>query len=113
MTWAVLSYLFGAFCGELIRFALWLNTQPPGKGPRDYFNAQKGQVILSGAVALVACYAWAEGTLMKVVVDRFNLDWPQTTGVTIIAGAVISIFAPQILKLVGRKGGLDDAKETP
>lgn len=109
-------YLAGAFLGEVAMLALWFKGQPADKGLKDYWNAKRGDIILSWVLALVTATSWAEGTLAKFAIDHAHgyLDSLETTlGVSWIAGFLVALFAHQILKIVGKKAGLEDAKETP
>lgn len=111
MTSFGIAYLLGATFGELILLAWWLRSQPEGATIRQYVRAKRGDVILSAAVALTLAVAWSEGTLAKPVVDWLGTDLPETLGMSVIAGAVVAVFAHQILGKFASKAGVDTPRE--
>lgn len=106
-------YLIGWLLGEVALLAVWAMRQHRLVKPADYFVSQWPMVLLSSAVALACCISWAEGTLAKLVIDKFGLDLPDTLGVSVLVGVAVTLFAHPILKLVGKRLGLVEAEVLP
>lgn len=107
MTAHVIAYLVGTLLGEVALAAWWMQQHEAGTSWTAYMRAQKGAAILSLSVALVACVAWSEGTLIA------HLGWKleETLGVSVVAGATIAFFAHGIIGLMRRKVGLEEEKK--
>ena len=106
-------YLFGWILGEVGLVCLWAMKQTQRATPADYLALQWPMVGLSSVIALACCVSWAEGTLAKLVIDRFSLDLPDTLGVSVVVGLFITLFAHPILKFVGKRAGLVEAPTDP
>lgn len=96
MTSFVVAYLVGTVLGELALAAWWMQAQDAATPWSAYLKAKKGEAVLSAAVALVACLAWADGSL-----GRFTgWDLELTLGLSVVAGAVLAFFAHGAIELV-------------
>jgi hypothetical protein len=96
-------YLMGFALGETALFGWWARNQDRGNGVRAYWLKQKGQVILSGSVALVACVAWAEGSLASYLPDGLEFR----LGVSAIAGFTLTFFAHGAIAWIAKRYGVD------
>lgn len=92
------AYLLGTALGEVALLAVWFRGQDAGMGLLDYWRAKRGDILLAATLGAMTTLIWAEGTMLKMIVDWKSLDLSQTLGVSVVAGGTVSIFSRQVMR---------------